>query len=262
MRAFRFFASILGWAGALASLPLMADGRDERRDDRGGARVTFYEHADFRGGSITVHVGDSLENLGRAHFTNGERVNDRISSIRVEGNADVLVYRDAGFRGEALKIDHSVRNLRDDLSGWNDEISSVRVVRESRRGPDPDMRDRDHDRPRMDPRQADRIIARAYRDILQRDPDEGGLKWHRRKMVEEGLTEEQLRAALRQSGEYRTVVDRIVTKAYRDLLGREPDPSGRQSFSEHMLKHGWSEEDVRNAIRRSDEYRARGRDGH
>lgn len=256
MRFFHFFAGIIGCAGALAPLTLLADGRD----DRGGARVTFYEHADFRGGSITVHVGDSLENLGRAHFTNGERVNDRISSIRIEGAADVLVYRDAGFRGEVRRIDRSVRNLGDDLPGWNDEISSVRVERESRRGPEPAWRDRD--RPRMDPRQADRIITRAYRDILQRDPDSGGLRWHRQKMVDEGLTEEQLRAALRQSGEYRTVVDRIVTKAYRDLLGRDPDPSGRQSFSEHMLKHGWSEEDVRNAIRRSDEYRARQRDGH
>ena len=51
--------------------------------------------------------------------------NDRISSIRVFGSAEVIVYRDVNFYGSSKRYDFDVRDLRQ--SGWNDRISSFSV---------------------------------------------------------------------------------------------------------------------------------------
>ncbi|HYP17277.1 MAG TPA: DUF4214 domain-containing protein [Opitutus sp.] len=247
MRVFRSGVLVLGLFAIAGQLPAR-DRDDERERGRGAGRVTFYEHAGFRGGSVTVHAGDKLEDLTQVSFTSGGWANDRISSVRIEGGAEVLVYRDVQGRGEVLRLERSVADLGDFELGWNDAISSLRVQRER------EARRPQGDRP--DVARIDRLIRQSYREVLRREPDEAGLRSYRRLMIEDRWTESQLRDALRQGDEYRGVVDRIVTKAYRDLLGREPDASGRQSFTEHMLR-GWSEEDVRKAIRQSDEFRAR-----
>jgi hypothetical protein len=52
-------------------------------------------------------------------------------------------------------------------------------------------------------------------------------------------------------------VERIVAKAYRDLLGRDAEPDGIRNYTQHMLRDGWTEEQVRNSIRESQEYRDR-----
>ncbi len=49
----------------------------------------------------------------------------------------------------------------------------------------------------------------------------------------------------------------IVRRAYRDILGREPDPSGMSEYRRRVLRDNWSENDVRRALRDSDEYRRR-----
>lgn len=56
----------------------------------------------------------------------------------------------------------------------------------------------------------------------------------------------------------------IVAQAYRDILRREPDRSGLRQYTDAMVRRGWSENDVRRALRQSDEYedkfgRSRGR---
>ena len=223
--------------------------RAESDRGREWARVTFYEDSGFRGESVTLRTGESLENLSKDRFRNGVRINDRITSIRIEGNAAVFVYRDAGFRGDALRLTNSVRNLDDFAPGWNDRISSIRVER---------IRGGRPDRPgRMDVERVDHVIQRAYRDILRRDPDESGLHSFREHMFDDGWDEEQVRQALWRSDEYRLVVERLVAKAYRDLLGREPDEGGGRMFRDRMLRDHWTEEDLRDAIRNSDEYRKR-----
>ena len=47
----------------------------------------------------------------------------------------------------------------------------------------------------------------------------------------------------------------IVSQAYRDILRREPDRSGLRQYTDAMVRRGWSENDVRRALRQSDEYR-------
>jgi hypothetical protein len=49
----------------------------------------------------------------------------------------------------------------------------------------------------------------------------------------------------------------IVAQAYRDILRREPDRSGLRQYTDAMVRRGWSENDVRRALRQSDEYRDR-----
>ncbi len=91
------------------------------------AYVTFYEHAGFRGASLTVAVGDGILNLSHARFDNGSPINDRISSIRVDGPAEVTAYEHADYRGGTIVVSGDVRNL-DRLPGrWNDSISSLHI---------------------------------------------------------------------------------------------------------------------------------------
>ena len=65
-----------------------------------------------------------------------------------------------------------------------------------------------------------------------------------------------------QSGRYATSnqrqAERIVRQAYRDILGREPDPSGLAQYTRSMLYDNWTEADVRRSLQSSQEYAQRG----
>ena len=105
----------------------------------------------------------------------------------------------------------------------------------------------------------DRIITRAYQDILDRDPDAQGLREYRRRMLDDGWTERQVRDALRRSTEKAELsdaqIDQMITRAYRDLLGRAPDAAGLSNFRSQVKTKGWTDADVRTALRESAEYR-------
>jgi Domain of unknown function (DUF4214) len=115
--------------------------------------------------------------------------------------------------------------------------------------------------------QPERIIRRAYQDILGRDPDAEGLRTYRSKMIDEGWTEADVRNALRQSDEYArgsatsfrtSSADRIIRRAYQDILGREPDADGLATYRRNIIERGWDEQDVRTALRKSPERRVTG----
>jgi hypothetical protein len=107
----------------------------------------------------------------------------------------------------------------------------------------------------------DRVIRRAYQDILHREPDAEGLRHYRREMIDNGWTEHDVRRALGTSAEREGVkrdsADRIVRRAYQDLLGREPDQRGLEQYRNEILRNGWSERQVRDALMKSPEYRQR-----
>jgi hypothetical protein len=48
-----------------------------------------------------------------------------------------------------------------------------------------------------------------------------------------------------------------VAQAYRDILGREPDPSGLQQYTDAMVNRGWSAAQVRQSLLQSQEYAQR-----
>ena len=47
----------------------------------------------------------------------------------------------------------------------------------------------------------------------------------------------------------------IVTRAYQDILERDPDPSGMRTYRSRIIDDGWTEQQVREDLRRSPEYR-------
>ena len=110
---------------------------------------------------------------------------------------------------------------------------------------------------------ADRIIRRAYQDILGRDPDPEGLRIYRRNILEEGWDEHDIRQALIRSPERRqkqlgpnmAQAQDMVRNAYRGVLGREPDPGGLSHYTAKVMVERWTEDDVVQALRDSDEYR-------
>jgi len=239
-----------------------------------GSGACFFQDSDFRGDYFCVPAG---EDVGRVP----DEMNDRISSIRLFGRAEVIVFGDIRFRGGSARFDRSIRDLRDER--WNDRISSLRVDVEGR-GPDfrngpppppPDDRGRFDDRGRDDRGRDDRgrddrrdrrgdvdqIVRRAYQDVLGRDPDEGGLRQYRSRIIDDGWNEQQVRESLRNSPEYRerTTMTRpkaqeIVRRAYLNVLKREPD-SGAEGYINNVWRQNWSQEQVERELRNSPEYR-------
>jgi hypothetical protein len=114
---------------------------------------------------------------------------------------------------------------------------------------------------------ADRIIRRAYQDILGREPDDRGLNNYRRLLLEDGWDEYDVRQSLIRSPERRhqrmavseAAAQEMVRRAYRSVLGREPDAKGMNHYTSRILNDNYTEEDVARALRDSDEYREKNR---
>ena len=246
----RCLASLL-----LLALTLRAPAQPDWPDREHGPRVILFEHAGYRGGALVIYPGDVIENLSGAHFDSGRAANDAVSSIKVEGGATIVVYADADFRGPALRLTENVRDLSERFlpggggASWNDRISSLRVEGGRERRPPP-VENR-----RVD---SDVIIKRSFQDVLLREPGEADYRQYRSYLIDQGWTEAMLRDQLRQSEEYRRdAVDRIIRRAYHDILGREPDPTGLRSYHRLMLEKNWGENELRDDLRRSAEYRSK-----
>ena len=124
-----------------------------------------------------------------------------------------------------------------------------------------DDRDRSRGHRRDRHGDADRIVRRAYQDILDREPDEAGLRQYRSRIIDDGWSEAQVRDALRKSPEYRrkSVMTRqkaqdIVRQAYLSVLKREPDARSR-GYVDRVLRDKWTQSDVERELRKSPEYR-------
>ncbi|MDI1248829.1 MAG: hypothetical protein PSV13_08205 [Lacunisphaera sp.] len=243
------------FAVCAAGLGLQADQRNDGPRDRRGPepRIIVYQHANYRGSALVLYPGDELASLSDVRFEGGGRINDTISSIRIEGGIELYVYEDAGFRGTAARLSESVRDLTSRLLpesvavSWNDRISSLRVERTRDRRPG--------NGPRPNP---EVIIKRAYQDMLLREPDPTGLRHYRGLILDQGWTEEMVRDHLRRGDEFRREgADRIIRQAYRDVLDREPDASGLKQYRWALQEKDWTGDDVREDLKRSDEYRRR-----
>ena len=112
--AFRF---ALALALAVSALSLDASAQQRGRGF-GYSGITVYEHPDFRGDSVTFR--DEVPDLRR------HGLNDRISSIEVDGNQAWEVCRDVNFEGGCRVFQGTIDDLR--AEGWNDRISSMRAA--------------------------------------------------------------------------------------------------------------------------------------
>jgi hypothetical protein len=223
----------------------------DRDHDRGGPRVILFENADFRGDFLVLYPGDELDNFSGRTFVNGRALNDRVSSVRVEGGAEAYLFEQSRFRGAVLRLTESVRDLSSlpltdgARVSWNDRLSSIKVGVQRRHNHQDDV-------------DADVIIRRAYLDLLGREPDPEGVRHFHILIIDEGWTEKMVRDQIRHSDEYRKDgIDRIIRRAYRDLLGRDPDDQGLRNYHRLMLDRDWSEAELREQIRKGDEYRHR-----
>lgn len=246
-------------------------------------RVTFYTEPNFRGEALTIEAGANLETLDRVKRSDQKPWTYGISSVRVEGAAKATVYTQPGFRGESLEIGSSITDLysvqRAAGGGtWDRAIASINVtgprvtVVQAAPPPAPVVRGEGPPaavvvvpvapppppRPRIDPRTAERIVQQAYREVLDRNADPAGLRRYRDRVMNEGWDERRVIAELQRSSEARAInPDLAITKMYREILGRDPDPNGLAHYRSKW-KDGWTQGQIRNDIRRS----AEGRDAN
>lgn len=226
-----------------------------------GDHVIFYSEPNFGGESFVVETGAGVEDLARLPRGRGSW-NDSISSFRVIGTATVLAYPESDFRGSRLESSSSLRELVVDRrngafdSQWDNAISSIRVESGRVRAfeTQPPRSFEPPPPPRYDRRTADVIVLRAYRDFLGRNPDADGLRSYREKLLQGGWSEEDVRTHIRRSGEARAInPDEVVTRAYREVLKREPDAAGLRHYRDLLVNHGWTIPQVRADLLRSDE---------
>ena len=103
---------------AVSALSLDASAQRRSRGNYGYGGVTVYEDPNFRGDSVTFR--NEVPDL-RAYG-----LNDRISSIELDGNQAWEVCQDINFGGRCRTFTGTIDDLRQD--GWNDRISSMRAA--------------------------------------------------------------------------------------------------------------------------------------
>ena len=165
------------------------------------------------------------------------------------GGAEATIFQDSRFSGRSREFRGDVRNLKD--AGWNDSLSSLRVRGNNGGGGGYGYSSQD----------ADRVVRRAYEDVLDREADTAGLRLYRSRMIDDGWSEKDVRDALRKSPEYRQKTtttrekaEEIVRQAYRSVLEREPD-AGSRAYVDKVMRDHWTEQDVARELRKSSEYR-------
>jgi len=248
----------LAWAiGALAMLTAPAvHAQHWGRSDFPRTGACFFRDSNFRGDYFCLDAGREYSSLSSG-------MNDQISSIQIFGDADVTVFQDGRFEGRSTRFRGDVRNLKDE--GWNDRLSSLRV--RSRNGGSghgsTGYGGSGHSSSGYSSADADRIVRRAYEDILGREPDSAGLRLYRGRLVDDGWSEQQVREALRKSPEYkekstmtRQKAEEIVRQAYRSELAREPD-AGSRTYVDKVMRDHWTQQDVARELRKSPEYRSK-----
>ena len=146
----------------------------------------------------------------------------QVSSIRAFGNTEVTIFQDQEYRGRWSRLQGDVQDLR--REGWSDRLSSIRVssgygTYHGRYGSQPNGYGLGTIE--SEPWQDDHVNHRATRY---------------------GRTDN---------------ADAVVRRVYQDVLVREPDPEGLALYRNHVINDRWSEQDVRNAVMASPEYRQR-----
>jgi hypothetical protein len=225
----RAVAAVLVMSGVLAVPSIAAAQYSWGRGDEPEVGVCFYKDPEFKGDYFCARNGESERDMPKG-------MNDKISSIRVFGNASLTVYQDARFEGRSSRFDYSVPDLK--REGWNDLISSFKVAGGWGHG----HGSHGGSGYQGDP---DAIVKRAYEDVLNREPDSEGLRVYRRHVIDDGWTEQQVRQSLRESPEYRQQgimtyykAQQIVRQAYLNVLHREPDSGAGGYVNNVLTKHG------------------------
>ena len=209
MKRYTTIAMLMG--AALLAQVSTASAQRWGREATPRAGVCFYEDINFNGRYFCSPVGSVTEGVPSG-------MNDRISSVRVFGNAVATVFRDPNLRGQAKVIDYDVADMRG--MGFNDRLSSYSV-------------DAAFDRARN-------RNGNGYGNVYG-DPRVNG--------------NARNRALANSRWSYREA-ETIVRRGYQSVLARNPDPQGLRNWTEEVMINNWSQRDLELALRQSDEYRA------
>jgi hypothetical protein len=212
MRAYSTIGYVLGVMTLFAPTSVGAQARWGRPSvPRDGA--CFFRDQNYGGEYFCTAADQDIASLPR-------EMNDEITSIRIFGNVQVTLFREGGFRGRSAALQGDVQNVGKD---WNDKISSISVRsvngrdRNSARNSDRDGNrdrgrdgsfERDRDRPgdgdrnnRLTDQQAEAMVVRAYRRLLDRDPDPASRGWIDL-IKRNNWTQQQLDNEIMKSAEY------------------------------------------------------------
>ena len=96
---------------------LEAQSQSRNRGNQPQDGVCFYTDENYKGENFCVSSNESLRNIG-------DRYNDRISSIRIFGRAEVIVYDDESFNGSRQTVSRNMPKL----DAWSDRITSIQVT--------------------------------------------------------------------------------------------------------------------------------------
>jgi hypothetical protein len=157
------------------------------------AGACFYEDIEFGGRYFCARAGTSTTKVPSG-------TNDEISSIRIFGNAQVIVYRDPNFKGQSRRFDSNMPDLRN--AGLNDRISSFRI--ESRYGGNwgGSPGSGGYNNGRWTYQQAQAMVRRAYLSVLGREPDPASRSYVDA-VMKNNWNQHQLETELMKSPEYR-----------------------------------------------------------
>lgn len=247
---------------AIDNLEYVRDNRGRRWNDRissvrveGPVLLLMYEHAGFQGATATL-TRDAADlaalSLGDRRGTSWDR---RISSLRVE---PVQPVGPPFIRWDRRDAERAVRSAYRDLLGREPDERGLREYRDrlmDRGWTEDQLRDALRHSPEFRNRDVSGIIRRVYRDVLRREPDPAGISRYIR-TLRDGMSEAEMRAELLRSREYAELVAReTITRAYREILRRDPDPDGLAAYLKNLLERGWNEARVRDTLRQSEEYK-------
>jgi hypothetical protein len=265
---------------ALALAVLFASGLRAQPASLSPDRVTFFTEPNFKGEALTIEAGAAVEDLERLQRPSGRPWLYAISSVRLEGAARATVFSGPRYSGQRLELTRDVPDLygepRTGVAGgtWDRAIASVSVSGPPRTvitapptvHPEPPpttvvvvpARPRPPPAvvvPRLDRRTAELIVQRAFREVLDRPADPEGLRTYRDRLLHQGWTERRIIEQLQRSSEARAInPDEAITRMYREVLGREPDPGGLATYKAKW-RDGWTQGQIRADLRRSEEYR-------
>lgn len=134
------------WSHHVQSLRVSSDYAYDRGREFDKERPSYGVYVPYTGSHAVdegVCVYEKPNYEGRSHWNAGTHIsnlkfpdwNDRISSVRVFGHAQLTGYKDKDFRGERVLIDHDVPDLGElpmqTAENWNHEISSLEVWAEA-----------------------------------------------------------------------------------------------------------------------------------
>jgi len=229
MKRFMVLGVVISATVLTAAVPAYAQRWGRGATPREG--VCLYQDINFGGPYFCSPTG-----VATSEVPNG--TNDRISSIRIFGDAAVTVYRDPNMRGQSRVISSDMNDLRS--LGFNDRISSYQV--ESYRGNNGNYRNNGNGN------------YRNNGNGDYRNNGNGGYRGNSGRAVSRSNNPPYGTVQNGTRWNYRDA-ESVVRRSYRSILGRDPDPSGLRNWTEQVVNNNWTQQDLEYNLRQSDEYR-------